>query len=122
MEIDPVGQLGKTDFLNLLATQLQHQDPMNPVDNTEFIAQLAQFTALETAENTREDMQHMVKQETNNYGVALIGKTVSGMDSQGTEATVFSGEVSGVDISTDKVKIYINDKSYLLTDVLQVKS
>jgi len=43
----PTQEIGKTEFLKLLVTQLQHQDPMNPVDNQEFIAQLATFSSLE---------------------------------------------------------------------------
>lgn len=47
--IDPseVGKLDQNDFLNMLLTQLQNQDPMNPMDNTEFASQLAQYSSLE---------------------------------------------------------------------------
>lgn len=49
--------LGETDFLTLLVAQLEHQDPLEPQDNTEFVAQLAQFSALEeqTATNSKLD-------------------------------------------------------------------
>ncbi|MBI2413564.1 MAG: hypothetical protein HYV24_10195 [Deltaproteobacteria bacterium] len=49
-------ELGKDDFLLLLVTQLQNQDPLNPTDNTEFVAQLAQFSSLEGIKNMEETM------------------------------------------------------------------
>ncbi len=49
----PVGNqnLDKMAFLKLLVAQLQHQDPLNPMEDTEFVSQLAQFTSLETLNN-----------------------------------------------------------------------
>jgi len=49
------GAMGKDDFLNLLITQLQNQDPLNPTDSTEFTAQLAQFSSLEQLGNVNEN-------------------------------------------------------------------
>jgi flagellar basal-body rod modification protein FlgD len=48
--------LGKDAFLSLLVTQLQHQDPLDPQDNSEFLAQLAQFSSLESLQNIKQDM------------------------------------------------------------------
>ena len=48
--------IGKDAFLSLLVTQLQHQDPLDPQDNSEFLAQLAQFTSLESLQQIKDDM------------------------------------------------------------------
>ena len=50
-------QLDKHDVLRLLTTQLKHQDPMNPIKDQDFIAQLAQFTALEQTQNLAQVME-----------------------------------------------------------------
>ena len=71
--------LGKQDFLNLLVAQLQNQDPLNPVDDKEFVAQLAQFSSLEQAMQTNERLGLLQNTSTalNNAQVAgLIGSTV----------------------------------------------
>ena len=47
----PDNRMGKDEFLKLLTTQMQAQDPLNPMDNTEFVSQLSQFTSLERLEN-----------------------------------------------------------------------
>lgn len=54
--------LGKQDFLNLLVTQLQHQDPMQPEDNTQFVSQLAQFSSLEGTSNINTSIEALGKQ------------------------------------------------------------
>ncbi len=48
--------LGKEAFLSLLVTQLQHQDPLDPQDNSEFLAQLAQFSSLESLQTMKDDI------------------------------------------------------------------
>lgn len=52
-------RLGKDDFLSLLVTQLQYQDPLSPADNQEMAAQMAQFSALEQTQNMAESLEDM---------------------------------------------------------------
>ena len=72
-------ELGRTAFLELLVTQLSNQDPLNPLQDQEFVAQLAQFSSLEQLENMNETMQAslLLDQSVNNsLATNLIGKEV----------------------------------------------
>jgi len=76
----PVKILGKNDFLNLLVTQLQHQDPLNPAESTEFTAQLAQFSSLEQLNNINDNLKNMELFQTsmtNSQAVSYIGKEIA---------------------------------------------
>ena len=109
------GVLGKDDFLQLLITQLQHQDPMNPASDTEFIAQVAQFSSLEQMQN----MNSAVQQQ---QGYALIGKYISGTvsDEATGDSSEISGQVTGVRMSSGKVLLMVGDKEVKLESVQDV--
>lgn len=71
--------MGKNDFLNLLVAQLRHQDPLNPLESTEFTAQLAQFTSLEQLNNVNTNLEKLQGYQAamkNAQAVDLIGKTI----------------------------------------------
>ena len=73
------GVMGKDDFLNLLVTQLKHQDPLNPMDSADFTAQLAQFSSLEQLENANTNLETLISAQTDmssDQALSYIGKTV----------------------------------------------
>ena len=84
--------LGKDDFLNLLVAQLQHQDPLNPAESTEFTAQLAQFSSLEQLSNINHHLENMglfQASVNNTQAVSYIGKEIT---AQGNSMQLDSGQ------------------------------
>ena len=77
--------LAQEDFLEILLTQLTFQDPLEPLDNEEFIAQLAQFTSLEQARQTTENTNTLLQIETVAQSLRLLGRTVEVQTDAGTE-------------------------------------
>src|SRR5919112_2059436 len=77
------GTLGKDDFLKLLVGQLQHQDPLAPSDDQQWIGQMAAFSQLEQVSNTAETTQKIVDTLNTNGTLSLIGRTVTYLDEVG---------------------------------------
>jgi len=72
-------ELGKNDFLNLFVTQLQNQNPLEPMDNTQFLSQMAQFSSLEQMQNIAGAMELLTLSQsasTNSQMISLIGKRI----------------------------------------------
>jgi flagellar basal-body rod modification protein FlgD len=88
--------LGKDDFLKLLVGQLQHQDPMAPSDDQQWIGQMAAFSQLEQVSNTAETTQKIVETLNMNGTLSLVGRTVSYLDEGGAS---HSGAVQAVDVA-----------------------
>ncbi len=109
------GEMGKDEFLNLLVTQLKYQDPLNPVDDKEFIGQMAQFSSLEQMQNLNTSM-------TQSQAYSLIGKSVSAnyVDEQTMKAVSVAGEVTGVKVSGGKTYVIVNGKEVPVEKISQV--
>jgi len=109
--------LGKDAFLNLLVTQLQNQSPLEPQDNSEFIAQLAQFSQLENAEQSNERLGSLLEASQLSQGAGLVGKTVSFLGSDGNEA---SGVVDRAHLISGKVELEIEGRRLPLGNVRSI--
>jgi flagellar basal-body rod modification protein FlgD len=100
----PGTTLGKDDFLKLLVGQLQHQDPLAPSDDQQWIGQMAQFSQLEQVSNTAATTQKIVDTLNVNGTLALIGRTVSYLDSDGAS---HAGVVQTVDMAGGKASLMV---------------
>ncbi len=72
----PQQNLGKDDFLKILITQLQHQDPTKPMEDREFIAQMAQFSSLEQMTNMSSQFTELAAMLKGTQAMNLIGRNV----------------------------------------------
>ena len=113
----PIQTLGQNDFLKLLVTQLTSQDPLNPQKDTEFIAQMAQFSALEQSKAMQSDMARLRADQQVLQATALLGQTVAVQIGQ--EATA-RGVVSGVQIVAGTPKLMVDGAAYDLSQVFMV--
>ncbi|MGY1490769.1 flagellar hook capping FlgD N-terminal domain-containing protein [Methylobacillus pratensis] len=68
--------LGQEEFLRILLTQLQYQDPLKPLDNQQFIAQMAQFTSLAQTSEMNDRIDTLLTIQAATQSIGLIGKTV----------------------------------------------
>jgi len=94
------------EFLKLLTTQLTNQDPLNPMDNTAFLSQMAQLQALDEQIDTNNNLAQL-SQDSQMQGAAnLVGKKITGEDDYGSEA---SGTVINAMLKDDTVYIQLDN-------------
>jgi flagellar basal-body rod modification protein FlgD len=97
--------LAQEDFLKILLAQLQFQDPLKPMDNQEFIAQMAQFSSLELSRQATEKSDTLLAFQSVNQAIGLIGKTVEVSTEGGTSAV---GQVTTVTFNNGTPLLTIN--------------
>jgi flagellar basal-body rod modification protein FlgD len=108
----PKKVLGQEDFLKLLAVQFQTQDPMKPIEDTAFIAQMAQFSSLEQMSQLRRDQQMMTS-------AGYLGRTVTVQDFNGE---LFTGQVTAIDNTSGVPSLVINGTNYPMTSVKRIET
>ena len=106
--------LGKDDFLKLLVTQLKHQDPTNPIDDKEFIAQMAQFSSLEQMNNLNVTFQA-------NQAMSLLGRLVEAKDPATGQADAV-GLATSFRLENGKTMIMVGDREVEIGNVTHVSS
>ncbi len=100
------------DFLQMMIAQLSNQDFLDPVDDTEFLAQLAQFSSMEA-------MQELSYYSQTNYVSSLLGKTVTAASySIGGSVSQETGIVSKVNFSGDEFTFTVNGKEFLMSQIM----
>ena len=114
----PSNELGKDDFLKLLMAQLSNQDPTSPMENTEFIAQMAQFSSLEQMTNMSTEFTNRAGMLNSSEAVSTIGRTVdievgddviSGVVESATRGVSPQVQVNGMLYDMEKIKrVYAN--------------
>jgi len=114
----PTQTLGQNDFLKLLSVQFQNQDPMKPMDDTAFIAQMAQFSSLEQTQTLTQQMTQMRATQDLTTANSYIGRQVTVNDGKGGTVT---GNVTAVDASGSSPQLVINSQSYALSAVLRLE-
>ena len=112
--------LGVDDFLKLLTVQFTSQDPMKPMEDTQFISQMASFTSLEQMQTLSQDFAAFSKSQSVSTASTYLGKQITVADASTPLGTV-SGVVSGISVgATDEPRLTLNGKSYPLSAVQSV--
>jgi flagellar basal-body rod modification protein FlgD len=102
------------DFLRILSTQLTFQDPLKPMDNQQFMAQMAQFSALEQSRMANDKMDSLLALQSANQSLGLIGKTVE----VSTQNGGVPGQVTTVSFASGQPLLTVKTASgELMTDI-----
>ncbi|MBL8022924.1 MAG: flagellar hook capping protein [Elusimicrobia bacterium] len=100
------GGLGKSDFLKLLTTQLEHQDPLNPASEQEMVGTLAQFSSLEQTEKLALSMEALTRSNQWSQGQSILGRIVVGKNDAGN---IVTGKVFGMRMEGDQMLLDLGD-------------
>lgn len=109
--------LGRDDFLKLLITQLQNQDPTAPMEDKEFIAQMAQFSTLEQMTNMSNDFRALSSVLGSGRALQMLGRSVEVIAGD----TAISGVVEEV-TGGEFPQVLVNDRYYDLEQVSRIKN
>ena len=111
--------VNQADYLQLFMQELTYQDPLKPIDNREFMAQMAQFSALQEAQQANESMSQLLGMTSGNQSLLLLGKSITIKDSN--EELVVNG-VHFVEKKPPQLMVTMNGAAVLINiaDVTEV--
>jgi|GraSoiStandDraft_24_1057298.scaffolds.fasta_scaffold289378_2 flagellar basal-body rod modification protein FlgD len=126
MAIDAIGVAGQSDtnvpqnaaidqtsFLKILLTQLRFQDPLKPMDNQQFVAQLAQFSALELTRQSGEKLDTLLSLNATGQAIGLLGQQVEVRGQSGAGV----GEVIAISFASGEARLSVKTTTQTMVDV-----
>lgn len=90
-------------LLSIILTQLTYQDPLKPVDNFQFVSQLAQFSQLQQSQTLNDQVTNLLAAQAATQATSLLGRTID----VATETTTLSGQVQGVSFTSGQPTVTI---------------
>ncbi|MGM0370141.1 MAG: flagellar hook assembly protein FlgD [Bacillota bacterium] len=111
-------QMGKDEFLDLLVTQLKNQDPLEPMDNKQFISQMAQFSSLEQMNNMNSSMNDFLEFQKISQAGSLVGKKVEILDSDTGQNTI--GLIEKANVKEDSATVTVNGKQHSISNIQEI--
>mgnify|MGYP004703029635 CR=1 FL=1 len=109
-------EVSMESFLQLMTAQLRNQDFNNPVDDTQFVTQLAQFTTLKS-------MQELTQNSKTAYAASLVGKAVTASKmSIGGNLNTVSGLVTKISLVNNEFGVFIGDEMFTLEQIMEIKT
>jgi len=111
--------LGADDFMKLLSTQLTSQDPLDPMKDTEFISQMANFTSLEQMRTLSEGFKSFAAQQAMASAPSYIGRQVTVTDTASKTGTT-TGVVTAIELKDGAPVVVIGGKSYSTSSITKI--
>ena len=108
--------LGLQDFLKVLLTQLSYQDPLKPMDNQEFMAQIAQFTSVEQTQQLNTKIETLINNQAALQSVGLIGRVVDATTPSGT----LTGTVTALSLQGSSPSLSVKTASGAVIDGVSI--
>jgi flagellar basal-body rod modification protein FlgD len=110
--------LGKDSFLKLLLTQLKYQDPTRPMEDKEFISQMAQFSSLEQMSNINKEMKNLVQSSKSAEAYSILGRDIEAYDPKQQKTII--GTVNSVFYKGDEIMISVGNDHVSMADIHSV--
>jgi flagellar basal-body rod modification protein FlgD len=101
---DRMNELTMSDFIKMMVAELENQDPMNPMSNTEMLQQISQMRSITSSDRLTNGIESMTIGQALSTASSLIGKTITGVNTLGDEVT---GKVDKVTIENGEAKLFV---------------
>lgn len=118
MALAPIGSSTQGDMgldfqslLGIILAQLTYQDPLKPVDNFQFVSQLAQFSQLQQSQTLNDQISTLLASQGASQATSLLGRTIDYVDANGVTA---SGKVEGVSFTTGQPTVSVRGTNDVL--------